>query len=139
MRSLKWVGLAAIVVAVVATALYLRRDYLAQNIANSVLGGQDLIVTELSVDALTPSRLDLAKLVVESASGARYAAAGLSVPLAASGVRLDQIRADSLTVTFHGDQATRSLLSTTLGKILELPHESETSSVSEATSTPMTR
>lgn len=108
----------ALAAAIIATIAYVRRDYLARNIANSMLGEQDLVVAELSVASMSPNRLELGRLVVVSASGARYELNGLSMPLAASqGVR--QMSADGLTVSYDGERATRSLLSETLQKVLD--------------------
>jgi hypothetical protein len=43
-----------IVVVIVVAILYMRRDSIARDIANSVLADSDLIVTDLSVDSLSP-------------------------------------------------------------------------------------
>lgn len=117
----KWAALLAIVIAVIAMAVYLRRDSIARGIANSMLGEVDLVITDLSVDTLTPDRLGLEELVIESASGARYELFGLSMPLSASGVRLDQIVAEGLVVTYAKERDAQAMLSTTLRTVLGLP------------------
>jgi len=106
---------------VIATALYLRRDSIARDIANSVLGDQDLVVTDLSVDKLTTDRLELAELVVESKSGTSYEINGLSLPLVPRGEGPLRIVAESVIVTFDGEQTEPPLLSTSLQALLDLP------------------
>ena len=121
MKFLKWAVLVVIIVAVIATALYLRRDSLARDIANSMLGEQDVVVTDLSVDSLTTDRLELAELVVESESGTTYQINGLSLPLVPRGEGPLRIAAQRVTVTFDSEQTEPSLLSTSLQALLDLP------------------
>ena len=121
LKFLKWAVLAVIVVAVVATAVYLRRDSIARDIANSMLGEQDLVVTALSVDSLTTDRLELAELVLESESGTRYEITGLSLPLTLQGEEVSKIAAQRVIVTFDNDPAERSPLSASLQRVLDLP------------------
>ena len=121
MKALKWLTLLAIIVALIATALYLRRDSIARDIANSMLGEQDLMVTDLSVDSLTTDRLELGELVVESESGTSYEISGLSLPLVSRGEGPLRIVAERVIVTFDGEQTEPSLLSTSLQALLDLP------------------
>jgi hypothetical protein len=110
-----------IVVVIVVAILYMRRDSIARDIANSVLADSDLIVTDLSVDSLSPERLELDELVVESSGGARYQLFGLSLPLGAPGTGPDRITAEQLIVTFDPEVPERTHLSSGLQSALELP------------------
>jgi hypothetical protein len=121
LKLLKWAVLAITIVAVIATALYLRRDSIARGIANSMLGEQDLVVTELLVDRLAADRLELAELIVESDSGTTYAISGLSLPLALQGEDVSKIAAERVIVTFDTERTERSLLSESLQTALDFP------------------
>jgi hypothetical protein len=110
-----------IIVAVIATAVYLRRDSIARDIANSMLGEQDLVVTALSVDGLTTDRLELAELVLESEGGTSYEITGLSLPLALQGEEVSKIAAERVIVTFDNDRTEHSPLSGSLQTVLDLP------------------
>ena len=123
MKILKWLLALAIVVAIVVTAVQLRRDSIGRDIANSILSEQGLVVTDLSVDALTPNRLELAELVIESDNGTRYEIYGLSTPVALSARSIDQASADRLLIVYPDDVSERSSLVQSLQTALGLPEE----------------
>ncbi len=120
MKFLKWAALIVIVVAVIAAVVQLRRDAIARGIANSILNEQGIVVTDLSVESLTPNRLVLSRLVVES-DGTRYEIRGLTLPLGKSGTRIRRFSAESLIVTYVRAQDAPSMLSTSLQTVLDLP------------------
>ena len=111
----------AAVIAVIAVVVHLRRDAIARDIANSMLEERGFVATELKVDVLTPNRLELERLVIESASGARYEIQGLRLPLSVTGRNISHLAADGLTITYDGARDAHAMLSTTLGTVLELP------------------
>lgn len=121
MKILKWAVLIAVVVAVVAIGVHLRRDSIARGIANSVLSEQGLVVTDLSVDELTADRLDLSKLVIIGDTGARYEFFGLSMPLRPASTDVAKISADRLVVTYADTRDPQTLFSTTVQTVLHLP------------------
>ncbi len=108
---------------IVATALYVRRDYVARELANSALSETDLEVAELSVTSLGVSRVELSRLEIVSGNGNRFVIRGLSVPLSLSGDEINEIFADSLEVEFSPDRTERQALSDSLWKLLALPTE----------------
>ena len=121
MRILKWAALLVVIIAVIGTVVHLRRDAIATGIANSILSEQDIEVIDLSVDALATDRLELARLVFETAAGTRYTVFGLSMPVNLSGTQAQQISAESLIVTYGEAQDEREVLSAVLHTVLELP------------------
>ncbi|MDJ0909725.1 MAG: YdbH domain-containing protein [Woeseiaceae bacterium] len=123
MRKLKWTAVFLIVVAIIATALYIRRDQVARELANTALADTDLEVAELSVSSLGVSRMELSHLVVVSASGMQFEVRGLSVPLGLDRLEVNEIAAESLIVMFGDDQAERQALSESVWKLLAIPLE----------------
>lgn len=121
MKLLRWVALVVVVVAVVATILYVRRDSIARDIANSLLEDQGLVVTALSVEALATDRLEFAELVIDSERGTRYEIVGLTVLLGAHGRTVSRIAAEHLVVKFGSERGEPSSLGTSLQSILNLP------------------
>ena len=121
MRALKWVASIAIVIVLIAIIVHLRRDSIARDIANSILEEQGFIAAELAVESLSPSRLDLELLVIESDSGARYEIAGLSVPLNVKHDETMRVSADSLAISYATERDRQTMLSTTLETIFGVP------------------
>jgi len=120
-KFLKWAALIVIVVAVIAAVVQVRRDAIARGIANSILSEQGIVVTDLSVDSLTPNRLVLSRLVVESEGGTRYEILGLTLPLGKNGTRIRRFSAAGLIVTYVHAQDTPSMLSRRLQTVLDVP------------------
>lgn len=108
---------------IVVTALYLRRDYVARELANSALADTDLEVADLSVSSLGVSRVELARLVVIGASGMRLEIRNLSVPLRLDDVENNEIFVESLNVAFAGNQSERQALSDSVWRLLAIPAE----------------
>ena len=108
-------------IVVIAAVVHLRRDSIARDVANSILEERGFVATEIEVDTLTPTRLELDLLVIESASGARYEIKGLVVPLSVTGGKIDRVAADSLTVSYDTARDSQAMLSTTLTTVFELP------------------
>ena len=57
MRAIKWTVTVVVVIAIIATALYVRRDYVARELANSLLSDTELEIAELSVGSLGTDRM----------------------------------------------------------------------------------
>ena len=121
MKILKWLLVLAVIVAVIATAVHLRRDSIARDIANSILSEQGLLVSDLSVEALTANRLELAELIIVSENGTRYEIFGLALPVSVTGRSIERVTADRLVVTFAEDPTERTSLVETLDKAFALP------------------
>ena len=121
LKILKWILVVGAVIAVVAVIAHLRRDAIARDVANSILEERGFVATELEVDSLSPSRLALERLVIESESGARYEIDGLVLPLSVGEGKIDQLDAASLTVTYATERDKQRKLSTTLATVFELP------------------
>ena len=87
MRYLKYVTIVLVVAIIVATVVYLRRDSIARDIANSVLEGQDITVSDLSVKSLQTDRVEFSEIVLQRDDGTRIEITGLSFPLSFPSVR----------------------------------------------------
>ena len=121
MRLLKWAALIALVVAVIATVVHLRRDAIATGIASSILSEQGFEVIALSVDKVTANRLELARLVIRSKSGTEYTIVGLSMPVSLRGTQAERISAEGLSVTYTEDPDEPEMLGLALQTALEFP------------------
>lgn len=82
MRYLKYsLALLLLAALIAGVALHLKRESIARGIANDVLAGSGLRVTDLSIARLRPDEIRFSRLVLEQDDGARYVFSGLYVPL----------------------------------------------------------
>lgn len=123
MRFLKWAVLIALVLIVVVTALYLRRDAVARELANTLLSDSELEVIDVTVQSLGTERLEFSTLVVESLSGNRYEVSGLSVPVSVDDDELSLISADTVVVIQSVVDRVLPALSPSMQTVFELPGE----------------
>ncbi len=115
---------------IIVTALYLRRDRVARELANSALSDTNFAVSELSVRSMGVSHIEFSRLVVISENGSRFDIRGLSVPYGAESNGVTRINAESLEVEFGPDRTPRERFSDTIWELLALPGELRDTSVS---------
>ena len=81
MKRLKYILPVLLLLAIVAYVVYERRDSLARDLANSLLGGSGVTIVDVSLDTVTGSRVAFRRLEVELDSGTRLVLEDLAAPL----------------------------------------------------------
>lgn len=124
---MKYLKIAAITLLVAATVVvavaYLRRDSIARDIANAVLEGQDITVSDLSVNFIQADRIEFSEIVLRRADGTEIEISGLSFPLSFPSVTPEYISIEELRVkpaTGSGEPARYGEI---LRTVLSLPDE----------------
>ncbi|MCI0517838.1 MAG: YdbH domain-containing protein [Woeseiaceae bacterium] len=80
-RVLKVLAAVLVVLAIAATVIHYKREFIAREIANSALRERGLVATDLSIDTLGTERILLSQLVLVSDDGTRYELRDVSFPL----------------------------------------------------------
>ena len=69
MKIRKYIVVFLVLIAIAGVSIYLYRDYIARNVANSVLKNSDLSVTGLSINTIGTNNINFDELVLEWSSG----------------------------------------------------------------------
>ena len=132
MRFLKYAAVLLAIVAIIATVVYLRRDSIARDIANSVLGETDVTVIDVSLDVLATDRVEFSKIVLELASGTRIDVRGVAFPLSFPSVRPEHVSIEKITVTPADAERPPTPYTPLLATILALPQTVPSTAVTVA-------
>ncbi len=122
--------LAAAIVAVAVA--YLRRDSIARDIANAVLEGQDVTVSDLSVNFIQTDRIEFSNIVLRSADGAEIEISGLSFPLSFPSVTPEHVSIEELRIRPAADDGEPARYGEALRTVLNLPDELPSTAVTIA-------
>ena len=120
LRYAKWVGGLIGLALIVIFAAHVNRDRIARNFADSMLRGQGIIASEVSVERLDTDRVTLSRVVLEQEDGTRYVLSGLEIPLRSSALSLVKIPVRRAEVHFSPSDGSPPQLSDWLGTVLQL-------------------
>ena len=117
------IALVAIVAAGLLVAIHFYRDTVALEIANRALRGQDVVVTDVSVDAIGAEAVSFSKIDVETADGARIRVEGVTLPVGILGLRGERFVIDRLRIDpgSAGDEA--PAVAAILETVLAIPQQ----------------
>ncbi len=121
LRYLKYAAVVLIILAILAAVIFFQRDSIVRKFANSALSGQDITMTELSIQTLGTDHVRLSHLVLEHRDGTRYQISGLSIPLSFPSIRAEKISIEQLIVITDDIEAAPAPLASLLQNFLQLP------------------
>ena len=121
MKLLKYLIAVLIALAIVLAVINYKRESIAREIANSVLRGQGLTATDLSIDTLATDRITLSYLVLLADNGTRYELNDVSFPLNFPSDRGNSISIGELLLTPVETPDEPAALSQMLQAFLALP------------------
>ena len=119
--------------AIIAVAFaYLRRDSIARDIANAVLEGQDVTVSDLSVNVIQTDRIEFSSIVLRHADGTEIEISGLAFPLSFPSVTPEHVSIEELRVRPAADDGQPTRYGDVLRTVLDLPEELPSTAVTIA-------
>jgi hypothetical protein len=92
------IGLVAATIAA-AIVVHVRREAVVRNLANRILEGSDLTVSDLTLEKLGTEELRLVQVVVEQNNGTSYDVRGLRMKLSLPSTKVSEIGIERLIVT----------------------------------------
>lgn len=98
MKYVKYLAIALILVAVVATVINSRRDTIARGLANKVLRQYGVHAEGLAIERMSPTRLELSKIYLVQENGMRYVISGLSFPVSFPSEDFEQVSIEQLSI-----------------------------------------
>ena len=107
--------------AVAAIGIYLYRDSIARNVANSVLKDYDLAVTSLSIDSIGTDNIYFNELVLEQSSGTKIRVTGIALPTTTLEAQPHLLKVDQLELIPAGTSNQPAPIASILASILALP------------------
>ena len=96
-RTALIIAIAVLVAAIVAVTIANRyRDSIALGVANRVLSGSDLVVTDVSVNSISAESVDFEQILVQLGGGSMLDVRGVSLPV--TGFRRGRVHVDAVTL-----------------------------------------
>ena len=114
-------AIALILIAMATVSIYLYRDSIARNVANSVLKDSDLVVTGLSINSISADNVNFDELVLEWSSGAHIRITGIVLPTKVRKAQSSLLKIDELELIPAGNSDQPVPVAAILASILELP------------------
>ena len=108
-------------VTIAAIGVYLYRDSIARDVANTMLKDSDLAVTGVSIDSIGTEDIVFNELVLEQRDGTRIRIAGIALPINTRSTRSGVLNVDSLEIISSRKSDQPAAIGAILASILELP------------------
>ena len=121
MKIRKYIAIALFLVAIATVSIYLYRDSIARNVANSVLKDSDLVVTGLSINSISTDNVNFDELALEWSSGAHIRITGIVLPTKVRKAQSSLLKIDELELIPAGNSDQPVPVAAILASILELP------------------
>ena len=110
-----------LLVTIAAIGVYLYRDSIARDVANSVLKDSDLAVTGVSIDSIGTNDIVFNELVLEQRDRTRIRIAGITLPINTRSTRSSVLSVDSVEIISSSKSDQPAAIGAILAAILELP------------------
>ena len=122
MKASRYIAIALVIVTVLLVAGWFLRNTIIERISNPMLAQYDLVVTDVSLDALASSYASISYLELEHVKGATIAIDELTLPIGTSSTGFNNFRAEKITIELPetGDDEPLDLANA-LGQFLALP------------------
>ena len=121
MKSLKYLVAALVVLALAVTIAYQRRDSIARDIANSLLGETNIRIVDVDLDALLASRVTFGHLEIELADGSRLRIEDLNAPLSFPSLQPEYVAIRTLRLRSREPVGEPKALAPAVRAFFELP------------------
>ena len=121
MKIRKYIVVFLLLIAIAAAGIYLYRDSIARNVANSVLKDSDLSVTGLSINTISANNINFDELVLEWNSGSRIRITGIVLPTKIRDTQPRLLKISEVELIPAGESDQPPPIAAILSSILELP------------------
>ncbi|RLA27002.1 MAG: hypothetical protein DRR11_18975, partial [Gammaproteobacteria bacterium] len=108
-------------IVIAAIGIYLYRDSIARNVANSVLKNSELAVTGLSINSIGADNVNFDELVLEWSGGSRIRITGIVLPTNIRKTQPGVLQIDEIELIRAGESDQPVSIAAILASILELP------------------
>ena len=110
-----------LLIAIGSIGVYLYRDSIARDVANSVLKDSDLAVTGVSIASIGTNDIVFDELVLEQRDSTRIRIAGITLPVNTRSTRSSVLSVDSVEIISSSKSDQPAAIGAILAAILELP------------------
>ena len=114
-------AIALVLITIAAISIYLYRDSIARNVANSVLKDSDLVVPGLSINSIGADIVNFDELVLEWSSGTQIRITGIVLPTKVRDTQSSLLKIDELELIPAGNSDQPVPIAAILASIFELP------------------
>ena len=121
MKIPKYITVLLILTAIAGVSIYVYRDSIARNVANSVLKDSDLSVTGLSINTIGANNINFDELVLEWSSGSQIRITGIVLPTKIRNTQPRLLKIDEVELIPAGESDQPPPIAAILASILELP------------------
>ena len=121
MKIRKYIVVFLVLIAIAGVSIYLYRDSIARNVANSVLKNSDLSVTGLSISTIGANNINFEELVLEWSSGSRIRITGIVLPTKIRDTQPRLLKISEVELIPAGESDQPPPIAAILASILELP------------------
>jgi len=121
MRALRYIVVIAALVAVLLVVVYQRRDSVAREITNRILAGSDVVVVDVEVDVIGPSRVIFKQIDLRLSDGARVAIEAFEMPVSFPDLEPFYLSIGAIRVAAGSPRQQAGPLSPTVRAFLALP------------------